>query len=213
MKFLSFIGLLLMTSCTITLPPYVCINDPLCTNKHVLREPAKSIEFPLSHEVQQAMVNLVAKYDAEENMAGLAAPQIGYPYRMIIFAVHDDPVLKKFRSDLAQTMPKTVWFNPSYTPLSPEKQKDIEGCFSIAKYIGPVERYTHIAYKATTVEGKEITGEATGFLARVIQHEIDHLNGKLCLDDVKENEKIDMEKYIAESKKQQALAQQEVANR
>lgn len=144
-------------------------------------------------------------------MAGLAAPQIGYPYQMIIFAVHDDPVLKKFRSDLTQTMPKTVWFNPSYTPLRPERRKDIEGCFSVLKYVGPVERYTHIAYKETTVEGKEITGEATGYLARVIQHEIDHLNGKMCLDDVKENEKIDREEYITERKKLQALAKQELS--
>lgn len=201
MKFLLLAGILLMTACTTTLPPYVCIDDPLCTNKHVLREPAKPVEFPLSNEMQQALSDLVAKYDAEENMAGLAAPQIGYPYQMIIFAVHDDTVLKKFRSDLAQTMPKTVWFNPSYTPLSPEKRKDPEGCFSISKYFGPVERYIHIAYKATTIEGKEITGEATGFLARIIQHEIDHLNGKLCLDDVKENEKIDMEKIYGRKEK------------
>jgi peptide deformylase len=159
--------------------------------------------------MQQALSDLVAKYDAEENMAGLAAPQIGHSYQMIIFAVHDDPVLKRFRTDLEQTMPKTVWFNPSYTSLTPEKRKDLEGCFSVSKYIGPVERYTHITFKATSVEGKEITGEATGFLARVIQHEIDHLNGRLCLDDLEEHEKIDKEQYYAERKKKQALMQQE----
>lgn len=192
------------------LPPYVCIDSPDCTNKHVLRKPAKQVEFPLSKEIQQAVYNLVAKYDAEKMIAGLAATQIGYPYRIIIFAVPDDPVLKKMRPDLEQTMPKTVWFNPSYIPLSPEKRKDIEGCFSFLKYVGPVERYTHIAYKATTVEGEEITGEAIGYLARVIQHEIDHLNGKLCLENVAENERIDREQYITQRKKLQALIHKEL---
>lgn len=145
MKFLSFIGLLLMTACTTTLPLYVCIDDPLCINKNVLLKPAKPVDFPLNNEMQQALSDLVAKYDAEKMIAGLAVTQIGHPYRMIIFAVPDDPVLKKIRPDLVQTMPKTVWFNPSYTPLSSEKRKDIEGCFSVLKYVGPVERYTHIA--------------------------------------------------------------------
>ncbi len=168
-----------MTSCTRTLPPYVCIDDHLCTNTNVLREPAKTVEFPLSDEVCQALADLEAKYDHEENIAGLAAPQIGYPYKIIVFAVPDDPNLKKFRNDLVQTMSKTIWINPTYTPLSNEKRKDMEGCFSIKKYVGQVERYTHIAYCATTVDGKKVTGEATGFLARVIQHEVDHLNGIL----------------------------------
>lgn len=190
-----------MTSCTTMLPPYVCIDDPLCPNKNVLREPAQTIEFPLSSSVQQALADLEAKYDNEENIAGLAAPQIGYPYRIIIFAVPDDPKLKKFRTDLVQTMPKTIWLNPTYTPLSSEKRKDMEGCFSVEKYVGQVERYTHIAYSATTVDGKKISGEATGFLARVIQHEVDHLNGILCLDNVKEDEKINKEQYIAERRR------------
>jgi peptide deformylase len=179
MKHFLFIGVLLMTSCTRTLPPYVCIDDHLCTNTNVLREPAKTVEFPLSDEVCQALADLEAKYDHEENIAGLAAPQIGYPYKIIVFAVPDDPNLKKFRNDLVQTMSKTIWINPTYTPLSNEKRKDMEGCFSIKKYVGQVERYTHIAYCATTVDGKKVTGEATGFLARVIQHEVDHLNGIL----------------------------------
>ncbi len=211
MKFFYAYKIPTLDSCTAVLPSYVCIDDPVCINKNVLLEPAKPVEFPLNNEMQQALSDLEAKYDAEKMIAGLAVTQIGHPYRMIIFAAPDDPTLKKIRLDLVQTMPKTIWFNPSYTPLSPEKRIDIEGCFSVLKYVGPVERYTHIAYKATTVEGKEIAGEAMGYLARVIQHEIDHLNGKLCLDNVKENEKIDKKKYIAEREKLQELMQQELA--
>ncbi len=192
-----------MTTCTTTskLPPYVCIDNPACKNKHVLRELAQEVTFPLTPEVQQALSDLEAKFDSEKMIAGLAAPQIGYSYRIIIFAAPDDPVIKQFRKDLVQTMPKTIWFNPTYTPLNNEKRKDMEGCFSVEKHVGPVERYTHIAYTATIMEGTKITGEATGFLARVIQHEIDHLNGILCMDKVKEAEKIDKKKYIAERKK------------
>ena len=193
-----------MTACTTNLPPYVCIDDPLCANKNVLREPAQEVTFTLTPEMQQALADLEARYDSEENIAGLAAPQIGYPYRMIIFAVTDDPKVKQFRKDLEQTMPRTIWFNPIYAPLSAEKCKDMEGCFSISKYIGQVERYTHIAYSATTINGEKVAGEATGFLARVIQHEIDHLNGILCLDHLKEEEKIDKQQYIAERKRQAA---------
>jgi peptide deformylase len=211
MKFFYAYKVPILTSHTAEPPPYVCMDDPMCTNKNILQEPAKPVEFPLNNKMQQALSDLVAKYDAEKMIAGLAVTQIGHPYRMIIFAVPDDPVLKKIRPDLEQTMQKTVWFNPSYTPLSPEKRKDIEGCFSVLKYVGPVERYTHIAYKATTEEGKEITGEASGYLARVIQHEIDHLNGKMCLNHVKENEKIDREEYITERKKLQVLAKKEFA--
>ena len=93
-KTLSLIGILFMTSCTTNLPPYVCIDDPMCANKNVLREPAQEVTFPLTPEVQQAATDLEAKYDAEELIAGLAAPQIGCPYRIIIFAVNDDPHVK-----------------------------------------------------------------------------------------------------------------------
>lgn len=200
MKFLLILGLFFITACTTpNLPSYVCVDDPLCKNKRVLREPAKIIGFPLSNEVRRAIRDLEAKYDNEENMAGLAAPQIGYPYRIIIFAVKDDPKIKKLRKDIIQTMPKTIWLNPTYKPLSNEKRKDIEGCFSINKYVGQVERYTHIVYSATTVEGKKVTGEAKGFLARVIQHEIDHVNGIMCLDNT--DEKLDKEQYLIQRKK------------
>ena len=104
-------------------------------------------------------------------------------------------------------MPKTIWFNPSYRPLSDGKRKDMEGCFSVSKCVGMVERYTHIAYSATTADGKVVTGEATGFLARVMQHEIDHLNGVLCLDHLTEAEKIDKQQYIAERKRRVAEMQ------
>ena len=171
-------------SYTRKLPNYVCIDDPLCTNRHILRTPAKTVSFPLSSTIKQIVSDLELKFDNETSCAGLAAPQIGYGYRIIVFSCPDDPYLKKYRKDLIQTMPKTIWINPVFESISEETCVDWEGCFSIRDHIGPVKRYVKISYEAFTIGGKVVRGEASGFLARIIQHEVDHLNGKLCLDSV-----------------------------
>lgn len=173
---------------------YVIINDPNCHKKAVLREPAQTVQFPLSPEIQTIVRELETKFDNEENCAGLAAPQIGYNQRIIVFAVPDDPELKKFRIDLSDTMPKAIWINPSYTPIGTQKRMDWEGCFSVYDITAEVARFCEVSYEAFTVDGKKIQGKAQGFLARLIQHEIDHLNGKLFIDYVSEEEWISRKK-------------------
>ena len=113
---------------------------------------------------------------------GLAAPQIGYSYRIIILAAEEDEEIKKFRPDFSDTLPKSIWINPSFTPLSSEKTTDWEACFSVANLVARVPRFTEIAYEAWTSDGQKVQGTARGFLARLIQHEIDHLNGILFID-------------------------------
>ena len=76
---------------------------------------------------------------------------------------------------------KSIWINPSYTPVEPNQQEDYEGCFSVENLVGAVKRYKKIAYKAYRPTGGLVEGEANGFLARVIQHEVDHVNGILCI--------------------------------
>lgn len=188
-----------MSACTTVrdvLPEYVCVDDSECINKDVLRTPAKSVTFPLNAEMKLALEHTQRKYDNEENMAGLAAPQIGYSYQIIIFAVNDDPVIRGLRPDLTDTMPRTVWLNPSYEGIGAKDSEDMEGCFSIKNHVGKVKRYKRIRFEALTVDGVQVTGEADGFLARVIQHEVDHVKGILCLDSLKEEEKIDKQEYI-----------------
>ncbi len=172
------------------LPSYVVINDPNCHNKEVLRIPAKPVQFPLNDELHLIAADLEAKYDAEENCAGIAAPQIGYGHQIIIFEVPDDPNLKKFRLDLSDTLPKAMWFNPSYTPVGDTKIDDWEACFSVEGLVGKVSRYEEIRYEAYSREGEKITGRAKGYLARVIQHETDHVHGKLFIDYVSQDELI-----------------------
>lgn len=155
------------------LPDYVPTDSP------VLHKAAQNFTFPLTKEDLKDVATLEAKYDAEENCAGLAGPQIGIDKAIIIFAVADDPDLKKFRKDLVQTMPKTIWLNPSYEPIGKSMTEDWEGCFSVPDVAGLVKRYTKIRYTAFDKTGQKITGTASGFLARLIQHEVDHTNGIL----------------------------------
>ena len=175
------------------LPQYVVINDPSCKKKEVLRKPAEEVTFPLDKTTQEIIRQLEVKFDREENCAGLAAPQIGYGKRIIILAVEEDEELKKFRPDLSDALSKSIWINPSFTPISSKKTTDWEACFSVDDLAGRVSRFTKIAYEAWTPEGKKIEGKAKGFLARLIQHEIDHLNGKLFIDYVPEEELVPRE--------------------
>ena len=179
------------------LPSYVVINndDQSEELRSVLRIPAQEISFPLRSEDQESLEILEAKYDAEENCAGLAAPQIGIPKQMIIFAALCSPDLKKWRPDFTQEMPKTIWVNPSYEGIGEERHEDYEGCFSVHDLSGPVNRFTKIAYKATLPDGTPVAGEAEGFLARVIQHEVDHIRGSLFIDKVPDGKLISVTAY------------------
>lgn len=177
------------------LPSYVVINDPYSENKEVLRVPTELVKFPLDAETRKVISDLEAKFDEEENCAGLAAPQIGYHKRILVLEVEEDEDLKKFRPDLSDTLEKAVWINPSYTPLSSDKTLDWEACFSVDNLVGRVARFTEIAYEAWTPGGEKIKGKAQGFLARLIQHETDHLNGILFIDHVPEDELITREEF------------------
>ena len=182
-------------SLTKELPKYVVINDEASANKAVLRTPAEKVTFPLNSKTQEIIHNLQSKFDLEDNCAGLAAPQIGYDQSIIVFAVEDDEDIKKFRPDLTDTMPKSIWINPSWAPLTAEKTTDWEACFSVADRVGRVPRYTEISYEAWAPSGEKIEGTSRGFLARLIQHEVDHLNGKLFIDYVPENELLTREEF------------------
>jgi peptide deformylase len=168
---------LLTASCS--MHKVTSLPDYAPTESTVLHKAAKRFTFPLTADDIRDIDILEAKYDAEENCAGLAGPQISLEKAIIIFAVKDDPDLKKVRKDLVDTMPKTIWLNPSYEPVSQDMVEDWEGCFSVPDVAGLVKRYKKIRYTAFDKNGKKITGTATGFLARVIQHETDHINGIL----------------------------------
>ena len=113
----------------------------------------------------------------------------------LIFAVPDDPELKKWRPDLVDTIDKSIWLNPKYTPIGDKTHTDFEACFSVNEVAGPVERPYQIHYEAYLKDGTKVEGTATGFMARVIQHETDHLNGKLFIDYVPEGKLMTQQQY------------------
>jgi len=106
--------------------------------------------------------------------AGIAAPQIGVSHRVVIFEVQENP-----RYPQVKPVPYTVLVNPELTPLGDEMEEGWEGCLSVPGMRGVVPRYAQIHYAGFDPSGRAIDREATGFHARVVQHEVDHLLGRL----------------------------------
>jgi peptide deformylase len=106
--------------------------------------------------------------------AGLAAPQIGVGLQVVIFGVAQNP-----RYPQAEEIPDTVLINPVLTPLSDELEEGWEGCLSVPGLRGMVPRYARLRYQGCDERGNSIDRSVSGFHARVVQHECDHLLGIL----------------------------------
>lgn len=111
---------------------------------------------------------------AAANGAGLAAPQIGVDLQLVIFGFD-----RNERYPDAPPVPKTVLINPVITPLSADEEDGWEGCLSVPGLRGIVPRWSRIRYTGVDPQGAPIDREAEGFHARVVQHECDHLVGRL----------------------------------
>jgi peptide deformylase len=111
---------------------------------------------------------------AHLNGAGLAAPQIGVQLRVVIFGVKSNP-----RYPGIDDVPDTVLINPVLTPLSNEIEEGWEGCLSVPGMRGWVPRFQKLKYSGFDEQGQRFEREVEGFHARVVQHEVDHLDGVL----------------------------------
>lgn len=109
------------------------------------------------------------------NGAGLAAPQIGVDLQVVVFGSE----AANPRYPDRPLVPRTVLVNPVVTPLTDEQEEDWEGCLSVPGLRGKVPRWQRIRYSGFDPFGDPIEREAEGFHARVVQHECDHLIGKL----------------------------------
>ena len=109
------------------------------------------------------------------NGAGLAAPQIAVDLQLVIFGT--DAVNPRYPD--APVVPRTVLLNPVITPIGDEEEEGWEGCLSVPGLRGVVPRWSRIRYSGFDPFGEPIEREADGFHARVVQHECDHLIGKL----------------------------------
>ena len=122
----------------------------------------------------QALVTDMMDTMAAANGAGLAAPQIGVDLQLVVFGFQ-----RNQRYPEAPPVPMTVLINPVITPIGEALEEGWEGCLSVPGLRGIVPRHARIRYAGVDVQGRPIEREAEGFHARVVQHECDHLIGRL----------------------------------
>jgi peptide deformylase len=122
----------------------------------------------------RALVGDMRDTMAHLNGAGLAAPQIAVPLRVVIFGVVRNP-----RYPDAEEVPDTVLINPVIAPIGDEVEEAWEGCLSVPGMRGVVRRFKRLRYQGFDEAGRPIDRSVEGFHARVVQHECDHLDGIL----------------------------------
>jgi peptide deformylase len=146
----------------------------------VLAQVAQPVANPGAPEIRRLVSDMVETM-IDANGAGLAAPQVHVPLRVVVFQAPDDRSDPGLSEDerFDHTAPLTVLVNPQIEILAPGIEGGWEGCLSVPGLRGYVERPFHIRYRGFDLEGKPIVRTAKGFHARVVQHECDHLDGIL----------------------------------
>ena len=133
-------------------------------------KPVEKFNTPELDSIIEDMIDTMRENDG----AGLAAPQIGLGMQLVIFGFDSNE-----RYPEADQVPFTVLINPVITPIGDEEEDGWEGCLSVPGLMGVVPRFKKIRYQGKDQHGNEIDREVDGFHARVVQHECDHLIGKL----------------------------------
>lgn len=159
-------------------------NDIITLPNEHLRSKSKKVGF-IDDETKKIIKNMAEATldweDSREHEVGvaLAGIQIDIPLKIVII-----------RSDFDNKKDRTfnVFINPEITKYEGEIEEDYEGCLSIRDIYGKVPRHTKVRIKALNLEGKEVRIKAEGFLARVFQHEIDHTNGTVFIDHIRNEE-------------------------
>jgi peptide deformylase len=144
----------------------------------ILRKKAIRVQS-FDHKFQTLVDDMVETL-LEAPGVGLAAPQIAVSQRLIVVRLQDDEESVKEFGDLAGKL--FVVANPEIIKKSKELVEGVEGCLSIPGYIGLVDRHESIVITGQDRKGKALRIKANGWLARVFQHEIDHLDGRLYID-------------------------------
>ncbi len=152
-----------------SLLPVVRMGDP------VLRRVAIPVVDPTDPAVA-ALAQAMVETMVEAPGVGLAAPQIGSSLRLVVMRLIAD------RSEVDEPLRSVALINPELEAIGDEIELGWEGCLSVPELRGVVPRHARIGYRAWLPDGTRVEGEAEGFQARILQHEVDHLDGILYLD-------------------------------
>ena len=154
-----------------TLRTIVTLPDPVLRRKaHAVTKFDKNLS---------TLIDDMVKTMREAPGVGLAAPQIGLSDRLIVIEYYE-----REEDEENEEAPKKVWamINPEIVKASEEKLMGVEGCLSIPGLLGEVERHVEVQVRGLNRHGKPMKVKAKGWLARIFQHEIDHLNGVMFTD-------------------------------
>ncbi|MDR3442470.1 MAG: peptide deformylase [Legionella sp.] len=146
----------------------------------VLKSQASKVRFPLNQEDNKLIASMKNKLH-ELGGVGLAAPQVNASKQIIAVYIPDEARL--LRDNVTTLYPMHIMINPSYEPVTGSAiHHDFEGCYSVSSRFGKVPRYNQIKVSYYDEEGLAHQQIESGFYARVLQHEIDHINGLLIVD-------------------------------
>jgi peptide deformylase len=161
-------------------------KDIITIPNPMLRERSKKIGVvdPEIRELAEDMIRVSVEWEdsrEHEFTAALAAVQVAQPYRVVVVRDNfDDKADRSF----------SVFINPEIVKYEGELEEELEGCLSVSDIYGSVSRYTKVKVKALNLDGEPVRLTATGFLARVFQHEIDHTNGMVFTDRIDDPHKL-----------------------
>ena len=150
-----------------SIQPVLKMGDPILLQ---VAKPIEAFDTPELHSLLTDMHETMAAL----NGAGLAAPQIGVSQQVVIFGVGKNP-----RYPDVESVPYTVLINPTLEPLDDQFEEGWEGCLSVPGMRGLVPRHARLRYRGFDQYGQAIDRTVSGFHARVVQHEVDHLLGIL----------------------------------
>jgi len=155
-----------------TLRTIVTLPDP------VLRRKARAVTT-FDKKLQTLIDDMIETMRAAPGV-GLAAPQVGISNRLIVVEYFENEKAEEVEDETK----KKVWvlINPEIVKTSEEKVMGVEGCLSVPNLVGEVERHTAVQIKALNRHGQPMRVKTSGWLARIFQHEIDHLNGVVFTD-------------------------------
>ncbi|WP_406509598.1 peptide deformylase [Streptomyces sp. NBC_00212] len=156
--------------------PIVAAGDP------VLRRPAEPVDDRLDRKRLDRLIGAMRETMLAAPGVGLAAPQVGLPLRLAVIedAAEVSQEIRQVRGRVPQ--PFRVLINPSYEPVGPGRAAFFEGCLSVPGWGAVVARHANVRLRALDQHGRTVDEVFTGWPARIVQHETDHLDGTLYLD-------------------------------